>query len=297
MQIGFPALKLVPVRQVTALLIVVVTALTLGLRAAEATPCKGPGESCLRSQSCCSRQCVGAIPGRRPTFGKCAGANGDPCTVDGDCLSTHCVGGVCCNTACTGDCEGCAGGTCANSASGVPCDDGLFCNGTDTCDGMGTCVHSGTPCPAPCDGCEEPDACTVGGVPCGLEEGQPCSQVEQCNSTYCVDGVCCEAACDGTCEACSAAKTGGTDGTCRNIPPGDDPDAECPEGQCVTGDCGAGACGSLPSSTQCDDDRMCSETDHCDGAGTCVGTGNGCPGTCICEVPDTCTQEGDPCTQ
>jgi hypothetical protein len=70
----------------------------------------------------------------------------------------------------------------------------------------------------------------------------------------------------------------------------------------VTGTCnGAGGCGVLYD-TPCDDGVGCSQTDRCDGAGTCVGTGNGCghtPGTnwqCDCfESSDTCSFEGVSC--
>jgi hypothetical protein len=41
---------------------------------------------------------------------------------------------------------------------------------------------------------------------------------------------------------------------------------------------------------------FCSQTDHCDGAGHCVGgSNNGCPINCFCEPGDTCLQEGQPC--
>ena len=188
-----------PVHQVAALLIAAVTALTLGLRTAEASPCKGAGAPCPTNNSCCSRVCVGATSGgRNHVFGVCAAANGGPCTNDSQCISTHCV-----------------------------------------------------------------------------------------------DSVCCDTACDGTCEACSAAKTGGIDGTCTFIPADSDPDGECPAGQCVTGSCdGAGACGNLAPGTHCDAGVDCSATDQCNGAGTCVHTGNGCPlNMPHCESGDTCTSE------
>jgi len=60
----------------------------------------------------------------------------------------------------------------------VPCQDGLFCNGADTCLG-GTCSeHAGDPCPDDgefCNGdesCDETnDECTHGGNPCDANEG------------------------------------------------------------------------------------------------------------------------------
>jgi hypothetical protein len=48
---------------------------------------------------------------------------------------------------------------CVYTNNNIPCDDGLYCNGTDTCNG-GTCSHSGDPCtPELCD--EVLDACFV----------------------------------------------------------------------------------------------------------------------------------------
>ena len=58
----------------------------------------------------------------------------------------------------------CDGGTCAYlpSGEGVRCDDQLFCNGEDACDGMGVCAnHEGVPCSVP-DVCNElDDACSL----------------------------------------------------------------------------------------------------------------------------------------
>ena len=206
----------------------------------------------------------------------------------------------------------------------------------DTCDGSGSCQGSGSTCPlfeqsevwTECD--EATDSCSdSGGLTCGLGIGQACSVWFQCSS-FCVDGFCCDTSCSDYCEACSASKTGGVDGTCAPITAGTDPDSECedgpcvtglcdgagrcgaipagtdptddcPEGPCVTGLCdGAGGCGVLAETTPCDDGIACSQTDHCDGTGSCVGSGNGC-GTlqgqqCACEEQsDTCTYGGVTC--
>lgn len=71
--------------------------------------------------------------------------------------------------------------------------------------------------------------------------GQSCFSNAQCASSFCVDGVCCDSSCGGSCQACVTAKTGGPNGTCANIPAGTDPDNECgfPLPVCN----GAGACG------------------------------------------------------
>ena len=60
---------------------------------------------------------------------------------------------------CTDD--ACVGNVCQYTDNSNSCDDGLYCNGTDTCSG-GTCtVHAGSPCPGTeCNTCQEDtDSC------------------------------------------------------------------------------------------------------------------------------------------
>jgi hypothetical protein len=145
-------------------------------------------------------------------------AFGSACASNGQCTSNFCTDGVCCNTACLGICQACTAakkasgsdGTC-NSIS-VGNDPDNECPGATNCSGFNTCAlfNIGT-------------ACTING---------------ECSSGNCVDGVCCNSPCDGTCQACTTAKKGsGSNGTCGNVAAGTDPDLECP-GTCN----GAGAC-------------------------------------------------------
>lgn len=46
------------------------------------------------------------------------------------------------------------------------------------------------------------------------ELGDACGDGDECASGFCVDDVCCDAACADVCGSCSAAATGGSDGTC-----------------------------------------------------------------------------------
>ncbi|MEQ9318318.1 MAG: hypothetical protein RIF41_04130, partial [Polyangiaceae bacterium] len=107
----------------------------------------------------------------------------------------------------------CTGTTPSNppQASGTPCQEG-----SGICDGMGMCSLLSP-------------------------NGAPCSAPSQCLSGFCVDGVCCGTACTGSCEACSAAKNGGTNGTCGPVPAGQDPDGEC-----------AGVCDGALACVACD---------------------------------------------
>ncbi|MBM4394027.1 MAG: hypothetical protein FJ090_23110, partial [Deltaproteobacteria bacterium] len=77
--------------------------------------------------------------------------------------------------------------------------------------------------------------------------GAACTSLATCKSGFCVDGVCCESACDSTCLACSRAATGGSDGTCADVQANLDPRGDC-------ADDGAPACGL---------------NGLCDGAGAC----------------------------
>ncbi|HMJ12484.1 MAG TPA: hypothetical protein VK524_13760, partial [Polyangiaceae bacterium] len=109
--------------------------------------------------------------------------------------------------------------------------------------------------------------------------GDACATSAECRVGQCVDGVCCDRACAGQCEACSAAKKGaGTvDGRCGPVLNGNDPDQECEQWGCGTcrnsGSCnGTGAC----------DDRTGS---YC-GSPACTAGGNGTL------VADTCSAAG-----
>src|SRR5205085_4297103 len=87
------------------------------------------------------------------------------------------------NNLCTTDVCVEATDTCAHNNNTLPCDDGLFCNGTDTC-GSGTCGHAGTPCTTECNNsCDESvDSCAVtAGTACSTDSN-PCT-IDACNGT------------------------------------------------------------------------------------------------------------------
>ncbi|GIW43524.1 MAG: hypothetical protein KatS3mg077_0806 [Candidatus Binatia bacterium] len=143
---------------------------------------------------------------------------GDACDVEGVCVGSPvscqapnppCEAGEACNPA-TGQCEPlpdppdttpcdldenvctvdrCDGaGACIfveTAPMGTSCDDGLFCNGADTCDGGVECQHSGNPCTG---GGECNQTCNEAADNCFDLAGTPCSE----------DGLVCTAdACDG----------------------------------------------------------------------------------------------------
>ncbi|WP_437938118.1 hypothetical protein [Sorangium sp. So ce341] len=133
--------------------------------------------------------------------------------------------------------------------------------------------------------------------------GAPCSSDLDCGGLSCADGVCCGAACDGACEACSIAAGGAEDGVCSPLtgPACDDGNA------CTQADaCQAGACAGAPvgDGAPCDDGNACTQADACQ-AGACagapVGDGSDCTqgdtcdaGACVHETSVVC-EPSAPC--
>jgi len=195
--------------------------------------------------------------------GECTSHTGDPCSEGGECQTTcdetfdHCFNtqGTECSSdenVCTDDaCDG--AGTCAHNPNSVPCDDALFCNGTDTCSGGSCSMHAGNVCSGEC--------------------ARSCDEKNQ--------------ACD-----FDPPGTGCTD-----------------DGQVCTSDLcdDAGSCLHQPISGPCDDENACTRDDQC-ANGVCAGSApvlaDMCPWTVLMrEDPeiDTCKLglgslvEGDVC--
>ena len=81
-----------------------------------------------------------------------------------------------------------------------------------------------------------------------LPNGTACLDARQCASGNCVDGLCCDSHCDGTCMAC------GDDGLCDEVPADDD-------------DCGTIDCDGLDSTCRDYDDLTAA---RCAGFGVCM---------------------------
>jgi hypothetical protein len=145
--------------------------------------------------------------------------------------------------------------------------------------------------------------------------GSPCTSGAQCQSTFCVDGVCCNGGCTGACEACDVVDAQGDHkGMCTQVD-GAQPHgtrAKCAgNGTACGGVCKAGAravCTFPGSATICVQ-QSCTGgvktlATGCDGAGACPTAqtfpcptstcmGNDCVGACT-KDPDCTTQPGMP---
>jgi hypothetical protein len=145
--------------------------------------------------------------------------------------------------------------------------------------------HDGPQKPVP-DGPVKPPPDGPKPTPDGLKKGQgeKCGAPGECSTGFCVDGVCCESACAGTCEACNLP---GKAGTCSPIASGIDPDKEClGKDAACGGSCnGARACAFPGATTTCKPPN-CSgaslTTSTCDGSGGCVTKTAACPGSYQC---------------
>lgn len=140
-----------------------------------------------------------------------------------------------------------------------------------------TNVDAGTPCENSAGQCDGKGQCVVPNL---ALLGETCEADAQCGSGHCAAGangakLCCDAACDGVCTACSS------DGHC-NVTPTED--AECGVVTCP----GSNACTTYPPSRAlCASFGVCETTASycepqyttasCSGGGTCDGRGNCCP--------------------
>ncbi len=101
--------------------------------------------------------------------------------------------------------------------------------------------------------------------------GASCTRGEECQSGFCVDGVCCDKACNGACEACGeAGKQGicsGVDGAPRAGHATCAPFSTCTKGACATSCAGDAQCSA---GNVCWKDRCAPEKGICDGDGTVV---------------------------
>jgi hypothetical protein len=179
--------------------------------------------------------------------GTCTLANGTSCgqsTCSSDRQTTYaCSGASCVSTTATCAPFACAGPACGGScADDTQCADGNYCNASGDC--VVQKVLGST--------CNEAADC----------KSSPCA--ECAGSGGCVDGYCCNTACNAGCQSCSMSGGAAQNGQCGNARMGSAGSPSCAPYVCN----GTGAL----CPTGCASDNECATADYCDENGHCQPT-------------------------
>ena len=208
------------------------------------------------------------------------------------------------STACGDQEDGCqAGYICQESSCLQVCNSSEDCLSSEACI-ENLCQRYDEFCSVSAD-CESGWYCLEGSCAPQTPLGQQCEDNEACGSGHCVEGLCCDALCDGDCMACTNAETGELTGSCAPVTLGQDPGDICAgplacdgtgscfnkaEGEscqenyeCISGECDEGYC-SPPSCGNAD----VQVGEDCDD-GNMIDDGNGCSENC--ERNDVCGNE------
>ncbi len=202
---------------------------------------------------------------------------------------------------------------CDNTPSNAVCDDGLFCNGAETCSATLDCQAGGDPCPGQiCD--EVGNVCVNCVVNADCDDGLFCNGAETCaagvcqagTAVNCSDGVVCtDDSCNEVTNTCdSVANNANCDNglfcdgveTCSAT-------LDCQAGTAVNCNDGVGcttdscnettnACDNTPDNVACDDGLFCNGAETCSATLDCQLGGDPCPGQTCDEVTNTCSGGG-----
>ncbi len=265
------------------------------------------GYRCDGTRSTCPTRCESSAACNALSYchnGSCVPrqANGATCALAEQCLSSHCVDGRCCNAACTGSCDSCGltgkEGTCTpmpSGSAGSPSCAPYVCNGTSPSCSM-TCTSDSQ--------CSSGQYCANGACQERKTLGATCGGDNQCASGKCVDGVCCNSACDGSCDACNLA---GKAGTCSFLPATTQCRGE--NGVCDAAEFCTGNSSTCPTDQKKPATTVCrAEAGACDAQETCTGSSDACPedkmkpATTVCrteagacDAQETCTGNSSTC--
>ena len=265
---------------------------------------------------CCNASCNGECEACDVTgsVGTCSAVTGAPhgsrtaCATDGTVCGGTCDGTHTASCTYPGNSVSCRNGSCTGGVATLP----ESCNGAGACPAVQTQTCAPFTCgPTACNGnCSADSDCTAGNWCSGgvcvplLGQGQSCGGANQCGSQHCVDGVCCDTACNGQCQACAES---GSVGTCTAVAGAPRvPRTPCAsDGSLCGGACdgtNGAACAYPGGSTTCRS-PSCSAgvavlAASCDGAGSCPSEQDvSCaPFTCGANACNgNCTVDGD-CT-
>eukprot|EP01117_Protostelium_nocturnum_P020244 TRINITY_DN9013_c0_g1_i1.p1 TRINITY_DN9013_c0_g1~~TRINITY_DN9013_c0_g1_i1.p1 ORF type:complete len:786 (+),score=139.32 TRINITY_DN9013_c0_g1_i1:122-2479(+) len=183
--------------------------------------------------------------------------------------------------------------------NGTSCDDGIYCNGEDICNGKGECLHLGDPCPnafnvSPCN-----NICNEQKKNCFNPRGGTCYSKGQCTKGMCNgDGECLMISLEGqSCfvNSCVFGATCNGDNqclgthncTCSNH-------SDCDDGNpCTTDFCDitTNTCSNIEAKdgTLCDDGFFCNGKDYCQSGRCSIHQGSVCREEEKClELESTC---------
>jgi len=239
--------------------------------------CTAPtGATATCDGTSCGFTCGGATPKKCAAAGICVAMSG--CCANSDC-PTNAGGqtGTCdtathmCNYSCSGSTTSCTSGGTTTCIPSTGCCTNADCPGN--CMACNTTTHT---CAA-VKGMDDPNGrctgtCDATGA-CKTKQGQSCTTGTQCVTGNCADGVCCNSACNGSCEFCNGT-TPGTCGFVSGAPKTGHP-ACGGTGKCA-GTCdGTKATCKMPGAETTCHDPSCSNGTQTSSA-TCNGTGT-CP--------------------
>ncbi len=260
------------------------------------------GASCTWNGECASSFCASGVCCESACTSECRRCNlaGSLGTCAAAPSTTSCGTAPGCSGAsitglgkCSGTDDNCVGATATACAGGLVCADATSCLTKCTkdadcvlkrCDvATGLCVppapDAGPDTATPDTGVVEdtgvaPVAPKPEGSPKVLGTAAPCTSPSECESGFCVDGVCCDSECKDRCHSCALPST---PGRCTEAPLGVDLRNECGAALSCSGTCGkGGVCTTSVEGSQCAPSKCTSETGGV-GAAYCSAQGVPCP--------------------
>ena len=262
---------------------------------------------------CCNTACNGQCQACDVTPGVCKPVTGAPrgsraaCAADGSACDGYCNGTLTAQCFYPGGTTECTGPSCTNGVATLQ----AFCNGSGSCPAEQTQTCSPFSCgPTQCFAncsldvqCADGYFCSGGLCKPKSTDGKACGAGNQCQSGFCVDGVCCDAACSGQCQACDSTGSVGTCTAVTGAPHGSRPacitDGSLCGGTCdgkLTSTCTYAGPGTVCRQASCTNDNatieaFCTGTGHCPAEVRqdcapfqCNTAGTACAGNCTLDT-------------
>lgn len=258
--------------------------------------CNGSSDRCVNGACAGDASATPVCGGATPQCDE-AGRRCVACLADADCGSgRECCAGACVSPGCE-DGNPCTTNACGASGcltsplTGTACDDGVFCNGTDSCSNGSCAQHTGSPCGGSTPSCDEGAkrcvAClSAADCPAPTSTTTACDYPNFCATQATRTTTTTSYACiDNQCVAQPRSQTVACAG--RPAPNCDDGNA------CTVDRCLVNGCVSSPAAngTPCDDLQFCNGADACLNGQCTQHSGNPCtPVGLVCSPSLGCAQ-------